>query len=138
MPVLTFDVTFPLPAARLELALGLRDEPVALREYALVIEVAGPDGETFPKGLLNWGYSAPLRGCYQYVPDAPARGVASVRLPVQADQPIGALTAHIVPWKLQGSSQDPRDAFDRLVVAYSAADNAGAPRFVTVRRSPRD
>ena len=138
MPVLTFDVTFPLPAARLELALGLRDEPVALREYALVIEVADLDGNTLPKGLLNWGYSAPLRGCYQYVPDAKAQGVASVPLPVLADLPIGALTVHVVPWKLQGSSHDPRGAFDRLVVAYSAADTAGAPRFVTVRRSPRD
>lgn len=138
MPVLTFDVAFPLPAARLEIALGLRDEPVALREYALVIEVAGLDGASLPKGLLNWGYSAPLRGCYQYVPDAPGRGVASVQLPVLADRPMGALTAHIVPWKLQGSSPDPRDAFDRLVVAFSAADTVGAPRFVTVRRSPRD
>lgn len=137
MPVLTFDVTFPLPAARLEVSLGLRDEPVAMREYALVIEVADPAGGVFPKGLLNWGYSAPLQGSYQYVPEAPAKGVASIPLPILTERPIGALTARVVPWKLQGSSADPSAAFDRLLVSYSAAESVGAPRFVTVRRNSR-
>lgn len=135
MTDLSFDIGFPVPAARLEIALGVRDEPVALREYALVIEVSGPDGTPFPKGLLNWGYSAPLKGCYQYVPDAPRRGVAAVPLPVLAERPIGGLSVRIVPWKLQGSSADPAVAFDRLVVAYSAADAADAPRLITVRRT---
>ncbi|WP_422115719.1 hypothetical protein [Brachybacterium sp. UNK5269] len=137
MPDLQFDVTFPFPASRLEIALGLSEEPVMLREYAIVIEAFDTDGDTLPKGILNWGFSAPLKGCYQYVPDAPRGGVASIPLPVLAEAPIGSFTVRIVPWRLQGSSRDPFDAFNRLVVAYSAADAAGAPRFTTVRRSIR-
>lgn len=137
MPDLQFDVTFPFPASRLELALGLSEEPVRLREYAMVIEVFDAGGAPIPKGTLNWGFSAPLKGCYQYVPDAPRGGVASIPLAVLAEEPIGSLAVRIVPWRLQGSSRDPLDAFTRLVVAYSAADAAGAPRFITVRRSIR-
>ena len=39
MTDLSFDIGFPVPAARLEIALGVRDEPVALREYALVLSL---------------------------------------------------------------------------------------------------
>ena len=137
MPDLTFDVIFPFPASHLELALGLRDEPVLLREYAMVIEAYDPEGGLLPKGMLNWGYSAPLGGCYQYVPDAPSGGVAAIPLAVQSDAPLGALEVKVVPWKLVGSSRDPCDTFDRLVVSYTSHDAPDAPRFVSLGRSPR-
>lgn len=135
MPELTFDVTFPFPAAKLELALGLQDVSVRLREYAVVIEAYTGSGERLPDGMLNWGYSAPLKGCYQYVPEASPGGIASIGLPVLADREIGALGVRVLPWKLEGSSPNPRDSFERLVVGFSAADAPEASRFTTVGRS---
>lgn len=137
MPDLTYDVTFPFPAARLELALGLRGDAVRMREYAIVIEAFSTTGELLPKGMLNWGFSAPLKGCYQYVPDAPHGDVASIPLPVLTDAALGSIEVRVVPWRLEGSSKDPWETFDQLVVAYSSHDAPTAPRFVTVGRSTR-
>lgn len=137
MPDLKYDVTFPFPAARLELALGLRGDAVRLREYAIVIEAYGAAGEPLPNGMLNWGFSAPLKGCYQYVPGAPYGGVASIPLQVLADAPLGSLSVRVVPWRLEGSSPVPGETFDQLVVSYSSYDTPTTPRFVTVGRSTR-
>lgn len=138
MPVMEYEVVFPFPAARLELSLGVRDEPVALREYALVVEVSEPDGSPIPKGLLNWGYSAPLGGCYQYVPEASPSGLASISLPVISERPVGQLRATVVSWKPVVPGTDPHEIFDSLMVTFSAnstGDTSTPARFSTVRRS---
>lgn len=142
MRVLEYEATLPFPAARLELSLGTRDEPVAQREYAMVIDVLGSDGASMPKAQLNWGYSAPLGGCYQYVPPADARDLAEIAMPVVTELPIGAIRVRVVPWKPIVRDADPFDAFDRLLLTFSTAiadRSAPAPgaRFSTVRRSDR-
>lgn len=142
MRVLEYEATLPFPAARLELSLGTRDEPVAQREYAIVIDVVQPDGSPVPRAHLNWGYSAPLGGCYQYVPPAPAGDLAEIALPVLTGAPIGGIRVKVVPWKPLVPGADPFDAFDRLIVSFTAAGASDAPpatgaRFCTVRRSDR-
>lgn len=132
---------FPFPAARLELAVEVGAEPVTLREYAVVVELAEPDGTSVPKGLINWGYSAPLGGCYQYVPGADAGSLAVFRLPLVAERPIGRLTVKVVSWTPFVPGTDPYDIFGRLVITFSPGDDddSGAlARFTTVRRSTRD
>ena len=139
MRALQYEATFPFPAARLELALSTREEPIAAREYAVLVELLEPDGTAVPKGLLNWGYSAPLAGTYQYVPEAPARDIAAIRLPVLTDRPIGTLRVTVVPWKPIVPGSLPPDAFDRLLVTFSARSDellgTGGARFSTVRRA---
>lgn len=138
MPVLEYEADFPLPAARLSLSLRLREEPVTLREYAMVIDVREPDGTPIPKGSLNWGYSAPLGGCYQYVPEARAGELAVFDLPILTDRPIGALSVTVRGWRPLTPGTDPHDIFDLLMISYSGA-RPGAVRnhvrFSTVRRS---
>lgn len=139
MPIMQYEAEFPFPAAHLELSLGVGDEPVALREYAVVVEVIEPDGTPIPKGLINWGFSAPLQGCYQYVPEAAARTQARITLPVIAERPIGRLHVKVVPWKPVVPGTDPHDIFDRLVATFSADGSSPHPaRFSTVRRNTRD
>lgn len=141
MRVLQYEARFPFPAARLELSLSTRDEPIAPREYAVVIDVVEPDGSAVPKGMLNWGFSAPLGGPYQYVPPTPAGGLSVIPLPVLTDRPIGELRVTVVAWKPVVTGADPADAFDRLLVTFSAeadaSQGATGARFSTVRRADR-
>lgn len=140
MPHMEFDVAFPFPVEGIGLTLGLRDEPIELREYAVVVRPRGTDGQDIPKGLLNWGFSAPLGGCYQYVPSAvPGRAVC-IDLPLRTEVPVGSLHVTVLSWKPVVPGTDPHEVFDRLVLTYSAAGTGDAPspaRFSTVRRSTR-
>lgn len=139
MRVLEYEAVLPFPAARLELSLGTREEPVAPREYAVVIDVLAADGSTMPRAELNWGYSAPLGGCYQYVPAADPGALAAIALPVITGPPIGGIRVKVVAWKPLVLGADPADAFDRLVVTFAAAGVAspGGARFTTARRPSR-
>lgn len=138
MSVMQYQAEFPFPAARIELSLEVGDEPVALREYAIVVDVNDPEGVSIPKALLNWGYSAPLGGCYQYVPQTSAGRPARISLPVIAERPIGRLEVKVVAWKPIIPGTDPHDIFDKLVVTFSPAGSDLHPaRFSTVRRSER-
>lgn len=136
MSTLEYEAVLPFPAARLELSLSTREEPIALREFAVVIEVMEPDGSIVPKGLLNWGYSSPLGGCYQYVPATPEGGLARIGLPIITERAVGGLRVKVVAWRPAVPGTDAREMFDRLLITFSAADapSLGA-RFSTVRRS---
>lgn len=141
MPAAEYEIAFPFPASHLELMLGVRDEPVALREYALTLEATDPSGAPIPRGLLNWGYSQPLGGCYQYVPDAAAGSWASIPLPLLTSAPVGGVKVRVLAWKPLVPGTDPHDIFDLLMITFSTArqpDGVSAGRFSTAQRSTRD